>query len=41
MKPEAKNNVNFTFTLPAFVQKTGNFPLYQILGGAAQIFLNK
>ena len=42
MKPQAKkNNVNFTFILPAFVHKTSDFLLYQNLGGNALIFLIK
>ena len=41
MKPQAKNSVNFTIILPAFVHKTSGFPLYQNLGGGAQIFLNQ
>ena len=41
MKPLAKNNVIFTFILPAFVHKTSDFPLYQNLDGGAQIFLNQ
>ena len=41
MKPQAKNNVSFTFILSAFVHKTINFSLYQNLGGGAQILLNQ
>ena len=41
MKPQAKQNVNFTFILLAFVHKTSDFPLYQNLGVGALIFLNQ
>ena len=41
MKPQAKNSVNFTFILPAFLHKTSDFPLYQNLGAGALIFLNQ
>ena len=41
MKPQAKNNVNFTFILPVFDHKTSNFLLYQNLVGDAQMVLNQ
>ena len=41
MKPQAKNNFNFTFILPTFIYKTSAFPKYQNLGGGAQILLNQ
>ena len=40
MKPQVKTNINFTFIVPVFLHKTGDFPLYQNLGGGAPIFLN-
>ena len=37
MKQQAKKNVSFTFILP-YTQEKSDFPLYQNLGGGAQLF---